>query len=196
MKNGVAAVTCALFLALTAAGQASPAQDVLKAMGQCAAVADEHERLACYDRLAPQAAQVLAQMPPAPHPGPPTAEEQKDWFGFDLGNLFGSSPAQQTTPQQFGSEALPPKPPAPGEPPPPPPLESISAKVTEFAYTPFGQFIVFLDNGQVWRQIEGDTDHANFNRKGSTVTISRGWLGSYGLTIEGSDKVFKVKRVK
>ena len=196
MKKALTAVTCALFLALPATAKAGPAADVLKAMGQCAAVADEHERLACYDKLAAQAAQVLAQMPPAPHAGPPTAEEQKSWFGFDLGGLFGNSPAQQTTPEKFGSENLPAKPPAPGEAPPPPPLESISATVTDFAYTPFGQFIVFLDNGQVWRQIEGDTDHANFDRKGSTVTISRGWLGSYGLTIAGSDKVFKVKRVK
>jgi len=195
MKLGVAAVTGALVLAWPIVVSAGPAGDVLKAMGQCAAVADEHERLACYDRLAPQAAQVLAQMPPTPHEGPPTAEEQKSWFGFDFGGLFGNSPSRQTTPDKFGSENLPKPPPAPGEAPPAAPIESVTAKVTDFAYTPYGKFVIFLDSGQVWRQIEGDADRADFS-KGVAVTISRGGLGSYSLTIGDSEKLYKVRRVK
>jgi hypothetical protein len=57
---------------------------------------------------------------------------------------------------------------------------------------------VFLANGQVWRQLQGDADRARFrtNPKDNTVTISRGAFGSYSLTLNGSDKVFKVTRVK
>ena len=77
-------------------------------------------------------------------------------------------------------------------------LESISAGVSDYAYTPLGKFIVFLDNGQVWRQIPGDADRAMFRKtaKDNAVTISRGFVGSYNMTINGSAKVFKVTRVK
>jgi hypothetical protein len=73
-----------------------------------------------------------------------------------------------------------------------------NAGVTEYAYTPFGKFIVFLDNGQVWRQAEGDADHAIFHKiaKDNRVTISRGALGSYNLKVNDSDKIFKVDRAK
>jgi len=164
-----------------------------------AAIADKDQRLACYDQLSPQVKSALLT-PPQGHEGPPTPEEQKSWFGFDLGNLFGTAPSRQTTPEKFGSENLAPPPPKPGEAPPPPmpePIDSIGAKVTEVAYTAFGKFIVFLDNGQVWRQVEGDADHAMFDKNGGdTVTISRGALGSYTLTIGDSAKTYKVKRVK
>jgi hypothetical protein len=174
-----------------------PPQEILEAIGRCAGVADNQSRLACYDALAPRVKDALAA-PPSSLPGnrAPTAEEQRSWFGFDLGSLFGSSPAQQTTPQQFGSDRLPATKAqeetaaAAGD--------SISAGVSEVSYTPFGRFIVFLDNGQVWRQIEGDADRAIFKKpaRDNKVTISRGFIGSYNLTINDSDKLFKVTRVK
>lgn len=166
--------------------------DVLRAMDSCAGMTDNAQRLACYDKISPQVKAEIARMP---RTAPPTEAEQKSWFGFDFGNLFGSEPNQQSTPEKFGAENLPAPPPKPGEAPPPEPIDSISAKVTDFAFTPFGKFIVFLDDGQVWRQLEGDTDKANFS-KNDKVTISRGLIGSYNLVIDGSVKTFKVKRVK
>jgi hypothetical protein len=56
--------------------------------------------------------------------------------------------------------------------------------------------VVFLDNGQIWQQLQGESEHANFSRSGDTVTISRGFIGSYNLQINDSHKVFKVKRIK
>lgn len=176
---------------------AAPRDDVLEAMGKCAAIADDKARLACYDGLAPHVKQALIT-PPESLPGgrAPTKEEEESWFGFDLSNLFGASPEQQTTPQQFGAEQLPEthaKEEAAAE-----VVDHISAAVTDYAYTPFGKFIVFLQNGQVWRQAEGDADHAIFKRHPSdnTVTISRGALGSYNLSLNDSGKRFKVDRVK
>ncbi len=62
---------------------------------------------------------------------------------------------------------------------------------------PFGKFVIFLDNDQVWQQLQADTEHANFHKGGGdTVSISRGFIGSYNLQINDSNKVFKVKRVK
>ncbi len=170
---------------------------MLEGLQKCAGIGDDKARLACYDGLVRPAQTALAR-PPEPQEAdhPPTAEEQKSWFGFDLSGLFGSSPSQQNTPQKFGSDNLPSthqkEEAATAE------LDSISAGVTEYAFTPFGKFIVFLDNGQVWRQLEGDSDRALFRKspKDNKVTISRGFIGSYNLTINDSSKVYKVDRVK
>jgi hypothetical protein len=176
---------------------ASPRDDVLQALQKCATVAEDKARLACYDALV-RPAQVALARPPEPQEvtHPPTKEEQKSWFGFDLSGLFSSSPSQQTTPQQFGSENVPAVKQqveiAKQE------VSSISAGVTEYAFTPFGKFIVFLDNGQVWRQLEGDADHAQFrkNPKNNKVTIARGFIGSYNMTLNDSTRVYKVVRVQ
>jgi len=194
VKQRIAAVTCVLLVGLPFAARAETTAETLRALDQCAALADEHQRLGCFDQMGPQVKAALARM--GANTGPPTAQEQKNWFGFDIGGLFGSSPAQQTTPEKFGSERLPAQPPAPGEPPPMEALDHITAKVTDFSYTPFGKFIVFLDNGQVWRQVEGDSDKANFERSGNTVSIERAALGSYAMMINDSSKTYKVKRVK
>ncbi|HWA89069.1 MAG TPA: hypothetical protein VG889_03475 [Rhizomicrobium sp.] len=190
MKLSIAAAT--VFLGLVSVAQADEYGDVLRAMDACAGMTDGAQRLACYDKVSPQVKATLARMP---RTAPPTADEQKSWFGFDFADLFGSTPNQQTTPDKFGGENLPAPPPKPGEAPPPEPIDSITAKVTDYAFTPFGKFIVFLDSGQVWRQVEGDTDKASFT-KDATVTISRGFIGSYTLQIGDSAKTFKVKRVK
>jgi hypothetical protein len=181
---------------LPAFAAAAP-EDILEALGKCASVADDKARLACYDAVSPRVKEAIAA-PPAALPGnrPPTKDEQSSWFGFNLSGLFGSSPEQQTTPQQFGQEKTPDihvKEDAAAQ-----EIDSITAGVTNYAFTPFGKFIVFLDNGQVWQQIEGDAEHANFhkNPKDNKVTIERGFIGSYNLKVNDSDKVFKVTRMK
>jgi len=197
-----------LFLAASAIAAATPAlaqqaapDDLLKAMSQCAMITDSQSRLACYDGLAPRVKAAMAA-PPASQVAArhePTEEEQKSWFGFDMGDLFGESPAVQTTPEQFGTERTPATQAArevrqeeKKE------IDEISAKLTEYAYNPFGKFIVFLDNGQVWKQIPGDSDQAIFHRQAAenTVTISRGALGSYNLQINDGSHVYKVTRIK
>jgi hypothetical protein len=176
---------------------ASPRDDVLNGLQRCASVTEDKARLACYDALVRPVQEALAK-PPEPQEAshPPTKEEQKSWFGFNLSGLFDATPSQQTTPQQFGSERLPSTQQkietAKEE------VDSITAGVTDYAFTPFGKFIVFLDNGQVWRQLQGDSDHAQFRKNASDnkVTIERGLIGSYNLSVNDSTRVFKVERVK
>ncbi|HEV2563222.1 MAG TPA: hypothetical protein VGT78_13875 [Rhizomicrobium sp.] len=197
---------------------AGPEGDLLKAYGECAAIRDDPARLACFDSVSGRAKEAIAppaeQAPsvstaaPAAPPAPPVATsppiaapapapaEEESWFGRNVGSIFGTAPEQQTTPEKFGADQLPP--PETSQATTPEPLDSISANVTDLAFTPFGKFIVFLDNGQIWRQLEGDADRAHFKKdpKDNKVTISRGALGSYNLTINDSSKVFKVTRVK
>lgn len=195
-------VLCVLGLAAIFACQfetagASPRDDVLSGLQKCAGIPDDKSRLACYDALVRPAQAALARPPePQETSHPPTKEEQKAWFGFDLSGLFNSSPSQQTTPQQFGQEntvATREKVEEAKQ-----EVDRITASVTDYAFTPFGKFIVFLDNGQVWRQLEGDADRAFFRKKASDnkVTVARGFIGSYNLSINDSSHVYKVERVK
>jgi hypothetical protein len=186
-------LAAAIVMAIAAPAAAGPRDDVLEAMGRCTAIPDAQARLACYDAAAPKLKEALAK-PPASLDHEPTKEEQESWFGFDVGSLFGGGSSQPTTPEQFGKERT-----ADAqvtrqteE------IDSISAGLTEVSFTPFGEFIVFLDNGQVWRQLQGDGDRAHFNKnpKDNRVTISHGSLGSYNLTINDSNKLFKVTRIK
>ena len=172
---------------------AGPRDDVLEAMGRCASIADDRARLACYDAAAPRLKNALAT-PPATLNHEPTKEEQQSWFGFNIGDLFGGGSSQPTTPEQFGKERTA-QAQATRE---REEIDSITAGVTDVAYNPFGHFVVFLDNGQIWKQLQGDADRAHFprNPKSSKVTISRGAIGSYNLSIDDSNKIFKVTRIK
>jgi hypothetical protein len=196
MNARVFAVTSVTFLAVFC-GNASAASrdDVLEQIGKCAAIVDNTARLACYDAMSPHVKDALATPPPAiDHT--PTQDEQKSWFGFNLDNLFGSAPEQQTTPDKFGNDRLPSteqkKETAEQE------VDSITAVVTDYSFSLDGRFVVFLDNGQVWRQIQGDTGQAHFKRsaKDNTVSIQRGMFDSYNLNINDANKTFKVTRVK
>jgi hypothetical protein len=189
------AIALAMILPISSsAALAGARDDVLQALGRCSRIADNQARLACYDGLSPRLKDALATPPPSLD-RTPTKEEQESWFGFDLGNLFGGG-GEATTPEQFGKERTPEAQAAreaeERE------VESISAGVREVSFTLSGHFIVFLDNGQVWRQLQGDSDRAHFKSdpKENRVTISRGALGSYNLSINGSGKIFKVTRVK
>lgn len=212
MKPGPLAVL-AVFLLAAFPARAGAADDVIAAIGKCAALTDDAARLACYDNVAgrtktveaaPQTQPVPQAPPQAAAPArtaaapPASKEDDESWFG--IADWFGSdkvSPAAQTTPRQFGSENLPPPPAAPGAPPPLEPLDHITANVSDVAFNYLAHFTVFLDNGQIWQQLASDDGKAHFSRGGKDkVTISRGLIGSYNLTIGDHSAIFKVKRIK
>jgi hypothetical protein len=204
MKPSPAAIlTVFLFAVLPA----HAGDDLATAISKCAALNDNTARLVCYDKIAgrPTTIEVTPQTqvqaaPPAQTAAsaPPAKNEGESWFG--IADWFGSdkaSPAVQTTPKQFGSENLPSPPVAPGTPTPSEPLDHITATLSDFAYNPYGRFVAFLDNGQIWQQLEADTGQARFSKsKKDQVTISRGLIGSYNLVIEGHNGLYKVKRIK
>ena len=87
-----------------------------------------------------------------------------------------------------------------GKPPPPRPDEvtQIRATVLELAKTARGRAVFILDNGQTWRQIDGDDTDVREPLPGKTmkVTIAAALLNSYSLTIEGRNGLIKVQRLK
>ena len=96
-------------------------------------------------------------------------------------------------------EALNPRPEDFGKPPPrPPEIEQLTATVREFSKTVRGRALFVLDNGQTWRQLEGDDAQVHEPPSGTPlkVTIARGAFGSYNLTIEGRNGLIRVRRVE
>lgn len=191
------AALAALLLSFAGPALADSRDDTLQAIGKCAGVAEDKARLVCYDALSGRVKDALAT-PPSSLNREPTKDEQESWFGFDIGGLFGGGSAKPATPAEFGSERTAAVQEKREEVKAREEITSITTKLTDVAFTPFGKFIVFLDNGQVWRQLPADSDKAHFRSTPSDneVTISRGALGSYNLQINDSEHIYKVSRVK
>jgi hypothetical protein len=75
----------------------------------------------------------------------------------------------------------------------PPPLERISARVETVRRQPAGELVLTLDNGQVWAQLEPDPRLRLAT--GDAVTIRKAALGSYML-VTANRYGTRVRRVK
>lgn len=170
--------------------QADPARDALAQITKCADIANKAERLQCFDTAVGGAKAALATPEPAPAPvqqaaaQPAEPEEEGGilkWFGL-------SKPV--TKPADFGKP--PPEPTGPKE------ISEISANVLEFAKNVYGRSIFILDNGQVWKQVDGDTTEVRDPPAGETmkVTIETAFMGSYSLRVQGHTGIVKVRRIK
>ncbi len=197
MKNAALFVFAAAAMTFVAAS-ADPNQDLVDGMVKCGAIADNTARLTCYDALNPTVQAARAAPPPSAPPAPAAAPPADNRAWYDPTRMFGTSPQRaQTTPKQFGSDNLPKPAPGAGAPGEPEEIDSISAGVADYSFNPFGRFLVVLDNGQIWQQLEDDSGRARFDRNGqNTVTINRGALGSYLLTVNDLSAAFKVRRLK
>jgi hypothetical protein len=153
-------------------------ESILQELARCAGNADAEARLRCFDAAAARAKAVLAA-PPAASAGA-AGRSSLDSFGLP------QPPPPVTRPEQFGKPM-----PRAEE------LQSITATASEFAHTLRGKALFVLDNGQVWRQLDGDsTPVLDPPASRFKVTIERGAFGSYNLTIEGRSGLVKVVRVR
>jgi hypothetical protein len=144
----------------------------------CQDIRDDAERLACYD--AQNAPAPAAEVPtpsavpaavavPAATPTPePEPEPARDLSAVSADD-FGKRERVEA------------------------PTQSITATITRVQEAGNVDYL-YLDNGQVWRETGGDSG-VRF-KKGKTVTITEGVLGSFDLTMEGRNRKAKVKRVR
>ena len=181
-----------LFL-LSFPAQADPARDALSEITKCADIATPAERLQCFDTAVGGAKTVLSAPAPAPvqqaavEANKSSVETDKEDEGGIL-SWFGLS-RPVTKQEDFGK----PKPP-PG----PKEITEITSNVLEFAKNAFGRSLFILENGQVWKQIDGDMTEVKDPRSGETmqVTIETAMFGSYNLHVKGQNGFVKVRRVK
>jgi hypothetical protein len=170
-------------LMLVGTATSALAQDSLPAqLTKCLEIPGVLQRLACYDRVAHSVAPaygartpgtaverpVLRTPPPLAYAAPPTAV-------IAPATGLGSERLPRAASDRRASEMV--------------------AGVASITFDPRGHFTVTLDNGQVWRQLEGDT--GVLQKAGiSTVRISRGALGSYDLNVEGRNATYRVMRLR
>lgn len=152
----------------------------LKSFTQCAAIVDDGKRLECYDKAASAVSpairaeveqrQKLAAARAAEAAAAAEAAreaQERDRFGREGVRGFRGTDQEVT---------------------------EIQSTVTEVLRDSGGKMIIVLDNGQMWRQIDGSTMASI--RTGSTVTVKRGTLGSYRLAPEKGNRTFQVVRMR
>jgi hypothetical protein len=193
MRPGTAArgIVMAMALMLARPVVASPP---LEGVLACRGIANNAARLACFDRESalvaahvqatagerqpPAEASTPAGAPatPAAVAGPAAAHDS----ALDRLQTFGIPPAQILEREEAARKA-------------PPPLQHIEAHIVGMAGMGDGREIFTLDNHQVWAELEPDGDL--YAKPGASVEISRGWLGSYSLSLK-SRRNAKVTRLQ
>jgi hypothetical protein len=70
-------------------------------------------------------------------------------------------------------------------------------RVASYGMVPFQRLLVTLENGQVWRQIKGDTQQVRVDlKRNQTVDIEESSLGGFKLRLNEMRRTIRVERVK
>lgn len=70
-------------------------------------------------------------------------------------------------------------------------------QVAAYAEVPYRRLLVTLDNGQVWRQIKGDTQRIRVDLgRNQTVDITETSLGGYALRLNEMRRTIRVERIR
>jgi hypothetical protein len=169
-RTAAAALVTALFLPT-----ASPAQQKPPALEQliaCRKLPQDAERLACFDAAARGLEAAEAGGDIVVIDREQARQVRRQAFGFPLPSLalFGRGSAPEED------------------------MDSVSLKVESASRSADGKWLLRLEGGQTWRQI--DTAVLSRDpRTGGLVTIKRAMMGSYKLTT-GSGGAIRVSRVQ
>lgn len=77
--------------------------------------------------------------------------------------------------------------------------QSLTSQIVEIVVNPFDKVTVTLDNGQVWRQLDGDDRTVRFPADGPqvyTAQIKQGLFGNYMMKIVERDRTIRVRRIE
>ena len=77
-------------------------------------------------------------------------------------------------------------------------LASVTDQLVEnYRIVPYERIVVELENGQIWRQIKGDTQRFSVSlRKNQTVDITESRFGGYQLRLNEMRRTIRVERIK
>jgi hypothetical protein len=132
----------------------------------CRSITDNPNRLACFDAAA---GAVTAAEKPQPAKTPEEAKRSvEESFGHEA-----------LTAEQRHDEKQ---------------ADSYRARVLVFSADAYGNLILVLENGQVWRQTDGEQTPLLTGEQ--WVTIRHAAVGSYLITIEGARRTHRFKRIK
>lgn len=169
-----------LVVGVTLAGAAIAAEPIdhrsdARAFLRCGPITVAEDRLACYDAAyrraladEPAVADAIDGSQPAGGPAAPAKD---------------SAPAAAAADADFGRRE-----PARAR------AESIRSRLLRTARTPEGRLLFYLDNGQVWQQVE--SKRLRLPGEAPVVEIHRAALGSYKLGFPGHSGWTRVKRLR
>lgn len=166
---------------LGGAAQADTRSDVLSGIARCSAIADDHSWLNClYGAAQPMRSQL--GLPPAPAAQtslvPPSSPASPGFF---------AAPQPASRPKEspgFFARML------GGDP------VITNVKLSDYYFNAQGFFVVTLANGQIWAQQDGAQAHLRGPASRYAVSISKGAVGSFNLTIGDENVVYKVRRIR
>jgi hypothetical protein len=138
---------------------ASPA--VVQNLLDCRKLTDGAERLACYDKAAAAVASATTSGDLVALDREQRRAARRQAFGFILPSLSFLERGEKV------EEA-----------------NHISAIAANAGLNPLGEWVITLDDGAVWRQIE-PIELGRRPHKGSKVVITKGVLGAFFMTIDG-----------
>lgn len=183
-----AVVACA---AAAPALAASPVEKAIDAAMACRTMSDNAQRLACFDAAMGGIETAKAEETTRFAEKKAAKEKKKkDDFGLRGNDVL----VMDNTPENFGGEAVPEIRAAQEE----KRLKAITATATSIKVNSLKQATLTLDNGQVWKQLEADTESLPRQADGKSyaVTIKRATMGNYMATIEELHRTIRVTRVK
>lgn len=184
--------------------------DLAERIAACRQIANDADRLACYDSVARAAGSARederrpSRASDSPQAKPETTAEPAEQAAqpaaaqpSDASRQTGArEDTTETAPREmlvaaFGAEGLDPdeRPPMPDE-----KLDELRAKVVESRKDPYGKAIVTLDNGQVWHQTQ--PKQIRFREGDEVIIERRGFLEGYLLKQPRSNRRIDVERVK
>ena len=177
-----------LLLLMASASLSIPALAQQSALQQCAAIEDSLQRLVCYDNLAEKQAKAQGKTKKQQH-GQAVAEkarqkgeQMKDWNA----SADDKTEKKEVMERRFGMEH---KATQGSE-----GVDKLVVDVASRQQDPYGNWIIILSNGQVWKQTESvgyfrwDAD--------DTYYIERGALNSFFFGREDATRRFRVTRVE
>jgi hypothetical protein len=180
-----AALISAIFCLVTLPAAADPRSDALAGISRCASIADDRTLLDCiYGAAQPLRAQL--GLPPAPAAQvnlvPPAAPGAV--IASPLAMARAAPPPRN---EGFFSGIL-----GSGK------ATAPAQRMSSYVFDSHGIFSVTLSNGEVWRQVEGDSNFAHWRAPASSyvVILRGGAFGSSNLQVQGQSTTFKVERVR
>jgi hypothetical protein len=173
MKTGIVlgAVASLLLGPAAVAAKPTPESPLVQALANCRGQTDDQTRLRCYDEAAAALTQATESGSVLVVDREDVRKTRRSLFGFSLPKLPLFSGDDSADSQQ----------------------DEITAKVASASELGYNKFRIRLEDGAIWETTEGSAT-VFAPRRGDTVVIKRGSLGSYMIRIDGQ-RGLKAKRV-
>lgn len=164
------AVLAALTATGVAAGPATNRAPVVQSVLACRAVADGAARLACYDKAVADMGDAEAKGDLVTIDREQRRAARRQAFGLSLPSLAFLDRGEKAEE-----------------------VDNMTAAVTGVSRTPDGKWVITVEGGAVWRQID-ENELSNNPHAGSTARIRKGALGSFFMNID-REQAIRVHRI-